>query len=119
MLRTLLITILCQVTMALNLQEGVCNNMEISGPIVAKTDGQVIENTIIWADPTSESDTSQDYALKIVADNVTVRNVLIYHAANGMGIYGFRPKNLRLENVKVLAYGNDWGAAPCPTRKPF
>ena len=50
---------------------------------------------------------------------MTVKNVLIYHAANGMGIYGFEPKNLTLINVQVLAYGNDWGAAPCPTRKPF
>ena len=121
MLRTLIITILCQVTMAVFLKDDTCSHMDISGPIIVKDDNAVIENTIIWADPTTELDTSNDYALKIAAnvENVTIRNVLIYHAANGMGIYAFRPKNLRIENVQVIAYGNDWGAAPCPTRKPF
>ena len=63
--------------------------MEISGPIKVTTDGAVIENKIIVVDPTLEGSTKNDYALKIVANNVTVRNVLIYHASNGMGIYGF------------------------------
>ena len=121
MLRTLLIAILCQATLALKITDDTCSNMAISGPIIVKDDNTVIENTIIWADPTTASDTSNDYAIKIASnvENVTIRNVLIYHAANGMGIYAFRPKNLRIENVQVHAYGNDWGAQPCPTRKPF
>ena len=47
-----------------------------------------------------------DYALKITKDNVTVRNVIVYHPANGMGIYSNKSKNLRIENVQVIAYGN-------------
>ena len=26
---------------------------------------------------------------------------------------------MKLENVKVQAYGNAWGANPCPSRPPF
>jgi hypothetical protein len=36
-----------------------------------------------------------------------------------MGIHGWNNKNLRIENVQVFAYGNAWGAQPCPTRFPF
>ena len=74
---------------------------------------------IIIADPTSEDDTSQDFALKIVADNVVVRNVIVYHAANGMGIYVYQVNTLTIENVQVIAYGNAKGAQACPTRSPF
>ena len=66
---------------------------------------------------TSEPDT--DFALKITKDNVTVRNLIVYHPANGMGIYAWKTKNLRIENVQVIAYGNEWGAQPCPTRSPL
>ena len=57
--------------------------MEVSGPINVTKDGTRIENLIIVVDPTLESSTENDYALRIVADDVTVKNVLIYHAANG------------------------------------
>lgn len=79
----------------------------------------MIENTIIYVDPTSADSKANDYGLKIVAKDVTIRNVLIYHAANGMGIYAWSADNLVLENVQVIAYGNEWGAQPCPTRAPF
>ena len=45
--------------------------------------------------------------------------MIIYHATNAIGIYGWMPNGLRLENVQVIAYGNEWGAQACPTRKPF
>ena len=57
--------------------------------------------------------------MKIVAEHVTLRNVIIYHAANAIGIYGYNSHNLTLENVKVISYGNPWGANPCPSRRPF
>ena len=60
-----------------------CNTMEVSGPINVTKDGTIIENIIIVVDPTLENSNENDYALRIVADDVTVRNVLIYHAANG------------------------------------
>ena len=109
MLRTLLIAILCQAALAITGLTG-CNSMTVSGPMTIDVDSTVLQDTIIFADPTTASDSSNDYALKITANDVTIRNVLIYHAANGMGIYGYESNNLRLENVKVLAYGNDWGA---------
>lgn len=49
-------------------------------------------------------------ALKIQAENVTLRNVVVYHAANGQGIYATTAPGLTLENVEVYAYGNAWGA---------
>lgn len=52
-------------------------------------------------------------------DNITLRNVIVYHPANGMGIMGWKPKNLVMENVQVIAYGNEWGAMPCPDRSPL
>ena len=121
MLKTLLLTLLCQSAMALNLlADETCTSMTHSGPLVIKKAGTVIENLIITADPTSDTTKKNDYALKIVnADNVIVRNVIIHHAANGIGIYALRANNLFIENVKVVAYGNEWGAQPCPTRKPF
>ena len=96
-----------------------CDDMELSGPMTIKEDDALIENLVIYAEPTSADSTANDYALKIVAENVTIRNVLIYHAANGMGIYAYEANNLVLDNVQVVAYGNEWGAQPCPTRKPF
>jgi len=68
---------------------------------------------IITAPPDS------DYALRVTVDNVTIRNVIIYHPANGKGIYAQRADNLELENVEVIAYGNKWGANPCPVRYPL
>ena len=73
--------------------------MTVSGPIKVTADGTTIEDMIIIADPTLEGSTENDQALRIVAEDVTVRNVLIYHAANGMGIYGFGAHRLTLENV--------------------
>ena len=95
-----------------------CGAMTVSGPVKVTVDGTTIENLIIIADPTSD-DTANDQALRIVAEDVTVRNVLIYHAANGQGIYGYNAHRLSLENVQVIAYGNAWGAQPCPSRSPF
>jgi len=46
---------------------------------------------------------------------VTVKNVVIYHPANGQGLYGWKPNNIHIENVEIIAYGNAWGAQPCPT----
>ena len=66
---------------------------------------------IIVVDPTSDTDESNDNALKIAnKQNVTIRNVVIYHAANGRGIYAWNCKNLTIENVQVIAYGNEAGA---------
>ena len=78
-----------------------------------RTDGETIENTIFTCEP------NIDVCVKVVGDNVTFRNVIIYHPANGMGLYGWKPNNLTLENVEIIAYGNEWGAAPCPTRSPL
>ena len=84
--------------------------MQISGPIKVRKDNTVIEDMIIYAPPTSADDHSNDYALYIKGKNVTVKNVLIYHAANGRGIFAKHSDNLRIENVEVIAYGNEWGA---------
>ena len=122
MIRALLlfVNILFSVTTAVTLQvdDAICNEFEVIGPYVARTAGEVIENKIIIAEPTDDSK-DNDYALKIVADNVIVRNVIIYHASNAIGIYGWKPNNLELENVQVIAYGNEWGAQACPSRSPF
>lgn len=50
---------------------------------------------------------------------MTVRNVIIYHPANSRGILAWNAPNLTLENVEVIAYGNEWGAAPCYAEAPF
>ena len=116
-------TLLAKTAMAISLGNDssnlVCNDMEVSGPIKVNTAGTVIENMIIWADPPGEEKSDADYGMKIVAEDVTVRNVLIYHAASAMGIYAWEADGLKLENVQVIAYGNEWGAQPCPTRAPF
>ena len=97
------------------------NTMEVSGPIRVRESGTVIQNKIIIASPTSANDRRNDFAINIPAGvhDVTIKNVRIYHAANGIGIYARKTKNLRIENVQVEAYGNAWGAGPCPTRLPF
>ena len=118
-----LATILVKTAMAINLGDDssnlVCHDMEVSGPLKVNTEGATIENMIIWADPPGEEKSDADYAMKIVAPGVTVKNVLIYHAASAMGIYAWEADGLTLENVQVIAYGNEWGAQPCPTRAPF
>lgn len=58
----------------------VCDLTE-SGPIKSTADGETIENLYILASPTD------DTALKISHENVTIRNVVIHHAANARGIY--------------------------------
>ena len=73
--------------------------MEIVGPMSVWRDNTVIENVIIYAEPTSADSTENDYALRITGDNVTIKNVLIAHAGNGIGIYAFKAHNLKLENV--------------------
>ena len=83
------------------------------GPYIVKKAGQVVENLIIVTQP------GEDTALKIAKNDVTIRNVVIYHPASARGIFGWYPANLRLENVEVIAYGNAWGANPCPSRNPF
>ena len=60
-----------------------CAGMTVSGPIKVTTNGVVISNMIIIVDPTSDDNTDNDQALRIVAEDVTVINVLIYHPANG------------------------------------
>ena len=118
-----LATLLAKTAMAISLGDDssnlVCNDMEVSGPLKVNTDGAVIENMIIWADPPGEEKSDADYALKIVAAGVTIKDVLIYHAASAMGIYAWEADGLVLQNVQVIAYGNEWGAQPCPTRAPF
>jgi pectate lyase len=44
--------------------------------------------------------------------------VVIHHPANGIGIFAKRADNIIIENVEVIAYGNEWGAQPCPTAWP-
>ena len=94
-----------------NDDEGTCANLEPTAPFKSTSDGQVIENLYIYADPT------EDTALHIKHDNVTVRNVVIHHAANSRGLFFFKANNLTVENVEVVAYGvhgttdeNNWGA---------
>jgi len=78
--------------------------MTHSGPINYVPPNTVIENTIITANPDT------DVAITISTPNVTLRNVIIYHPSNGKGIYGWEADNLTIENVEVIAYGNEWGA---------
>ena len=86
---------------------------------IIRTSDTVIENKVIYGMPTDDSK-ENDLALKIVkGDNITIRNVVIFHAANTIGIYIYNASNVTLENVQVIAYGNDWGAAACPSRTPF
>lgn len=86
----------------------------------SSSDGETIENMYIYCSPTD------DTCLKIAHENVTVKNVVIHHAANARGIYYWKAYNLKLENVEVIAYGvhgttdeNNWGPQPCPARAPF
>ena len=103
-------------TMKIPDNEETCANMEVIGAYRMKwrqwKDSKIIENKIIIAYP------GDDTALWIDFPDVTIRNCIVYHPANGRGIYGQRSHNLRIENVEVIAYGNDWGAQPCPNRWP-
>ena len=56
--------------------------MAVSGPIEVSDHDTVIENMIIVAEPTDET------ALYLKKkNNVTIRNVVIYHTTNARGIY--------------------------------
>ena len=82
----------------------------VYGPLVVNESGTVIEDMIIYGDPTDDTE-ENDYTLSIIsADDVIVRNVILYHAANTIGIYSRFTDNLLIENVQVIAYGNEWGA---------
>ena len=120
MLKSFLLPLLGWSSIALNLndEDSVCSDYTVSGPIKIWEDHTVIENMVIYADP-ADLTRQNDQAVRIVAEHVTLRNVVIYHAANAMGIYGYNSHNLTLENVKVISYGNPWGANPCPSRRPF
>ena len=86
----------------------------VEGPQKSTGDGTTIENLYIVSSP--ENDT----ALHISHKNVTVKNVVIHHAANSRGIYFWDADGLTIENVEVIAYGvHAAGAMPCPSRKPF
>ena len=84
-----------------------------SGQINWIRGGTTIENTIITCEPDTE------FCVKANNDNITLRNVIIYHPANGMGLFSWKAANLTLENVQIIAYGNEWGAQPCPTKAPM
>ena len=60
----------------------------INGPLVVREAGTVLENVIIYGEPTDDTG-ANDYTLKIVAEDVILRNVIVYHAANTIGIYGW------------------------------
>ena len=64
-------------------------------PIVSngQKDGTTYENMIITCPPDTK------VCVKVGKDNITLRNMIIYHPANGMGIYGWTTENLLLENV--------------------
>ena len=87
--------------------------MEVRGFVNWMQEDEILENKIIIAEP------GADFAVRVQRDNVTIRNVVIYHAANSRGIYAWEADNLTIENVEVIAYGNPYGANPCPSRKPF
>ena len=120
MLKSSLIAVVLNLSQALRLKsKDVCSKFtEHHGILNVWNDNEVIENLIITQDPTDDSK-ANDYALRITGDNVTIRNVIIYHAANAMGIFAWKANNLTIENVQIFAYGNEWGANPCPTRSPF
>ena len=74
----------------------------------------MIENYYLFSPP------DNDTALKITHKNVTIRNVVIHHAANSRGIYFWDADGLTIENVEVIAYGvHESGPMPCPSRSPF
>ena len=56
-----------KVTFAVSLldESSVCEDFEVIGPYVARTEGEIIENKIIIAEPTDDSQ-ENDFALKIV-----------------------------------------------------
>ena len=82
-------------------------------PINWVREGSIVENRVIVVPPNT------DIAMRITKPNVTVRNVVIFHPANGKGIFGWKANGLTIENVEIISYGNEWGAQPCPTRAPL
>jgi hypothetical protein len=106
--------------MKMKAKEDTCAGLTATGPISSKKHGDVIENLYVYASPT------EDTAIFIRHKNVTVKNVVVHHAANGRGVYFINAKGLTIENLDVVAYGvhattdeNNWGANPCPLRSPF
>jgi len=97
-----------------NMQDTCANLERREGYQRSTADGQVIENLYIYSPP--DNDTS----LFINHKNVTVRNVVIHHAANSRGLYFWDADGLTIENVEVIAYGvHESGPSPCPSRRPF
>ena len=100
----LLACIMLKATQAVSLQDAkdYCDDlgMEVmEANQIIKTDNTVIENKVIYGLPTDDSK-ENDLALKIVrGDNITIRNVVIFHAANTIGIYIYNASNITLENV--------------------
>ena len=85
-----------------------------SGATRSTADNQIIENLYILATPTDET------ALRIFHENVTISNVVIHHAASTRGLFGWKPHGLKIENLEVVAYGvHESGPNPCPSRMPF
>ena len=103
------------VLLLLGSTKATCGSLTRSeGAHKSKKDGEVIENLYIYSPP------DNDTALKISHKNVIVKNVVIHHAANSRGIYGWDVDGLTIENVEVIAYGvHASGPSPCPSRKPF
>jgi hypothetical protein len=60
----------------------ICDLTE-SGATSSSADGETIENLYILATPTD------DTALRITHENVTIKNVVIHHAANSRGLFGW------------------------------
>ena len=110
-------------SIALNLLNGqeydVCEDYEeVYEPLNIWRDDEIIENKVFYGMPTDDSK-ANDNVIRITGDNVTLRNVIIYHASNAMGIFCWMCHGLTLENVQIHAYGNEWGANACPSRSPF
>ena len=122
MFKATVICALLELSKALYLDEGLegtCQDVtEVFEPLNIWKDDTVIENTVFYGQPTDDSK-ANDNVVRIVGKNVTLKNVIIYHAANAMGIFCWKCDGLKLENVQIHAYGNEWGANPCPTRSPF
>jgi hypothetical protein len=94
--------------------EGTICDLTESGAFVSTADNETIENLYILATPTD------DNALKIIHDNVTIKNVVIHHAANARGLFVWETTGLKIENLEVVAYGvHESGPNPCPSRAPF
>ena len=76
-----------------------CYDFEVvHGPQKIWQSDVTIENTVFYGAPTDDSKVN-DNVLRITGKNVTLRNVIIYHAANTMGIFCWTCDGLTLENV--------------------